>query len=86
MNAVGLVEHYEKIREQVLGRSGGPRWGQVLLVDRGVAAWLRAVGEFVAPVLPAPAEPPAAPASISTCVHDDLIRLMGEAVLAAAEA
>jgi hypothetical protein len=86
VNPAGLVEHYEKIRGQVLGQAGGPRWGQTLLLDQGVAAWMRAVGQFVAPALPVPAASPAVLSPLASGVHDDLVRLMGEAVLAAAEA
>ena len=85
MNVGGAVEYYEKIRDQVLGGGIGPRWGQVLLRDHGVAAWLRAVGEFVAPDVAITAAP-TEPVAITRPVHDDLVRLMEQAVFAVAEA
>jgi len=82
-----LVEHYEKVREQALGRNsgGGSRWGQAVLVNRGVAAWMQAAGPWLAPLIGASPTGPAAPSTVPPMVHRDLVQLLSELVLAAAE-
>jgi hypothetical protein len=82
-----LIEHYEKVREAVLGRdsSCGSRWGQALLASRGVAAWMQAAGQWLTPLLPLPPASSAAAASMPALVRQDLVRLMGEVVLSVAQ-
>jgi hypothetical protein len=82
-----LIEHYEKVREAVLGRdsSCGSRWSQALLASRGVAAWMQAAGQLLAPLSPLPAAAPASGAALPSVVREDLVHLMGEVVLTVAQ-
>jgi len=82
-----LIEHYEKVRQAVLGRQscGSPRWGQAVLVSRGVAAWMQAAGQLLAPLSPLPAATTATGTTLPSLVRQDLVHLMGEVVLTVAE-
>jgi hypothetical protein len=82
-----LTEHYEKIREAVLGRNpgGSSRWGQAVLVNRGVAAWMQAVGPWVAPLRPPPSAASAVTAPVSPRVPQELVQLLSQAVLTVAQ-
>jgi len=82
-----LIEHYEKIREVVLGRSlgGSSRWGQAVLVNRGVAAWMQAVGPWVAPLRPPPSAASVGTATVPPLVRQDLVHILSEAVLTVAQ-
>jgi phage-related minor tail protein len=81
-----LIEQYERLRQQVLGRnlSCGSRIGQAVLVSRGVVAWMRAVSQSVGSILPACSTMSAEPTRVPDSLHEDLVRVMGEAVLALA--
>jgi len=84
-----LIEHYEKVREAVLVRDcgGSSRWGQALLVNRGVVAWMQVAGQLLAPLSPLPAATTATVtgATLPSLVRQDLVQLMGEVVLTVAE-
>ena len=82
-----MIEHYENVREAVLGRNsgGGSPWGQALLANRGVAAWMQAAGQWLTPLLPLPPASSVAAASMPALVRQDLVQLMGEVVLTVAE-
>ena len=82
-----MTEHYEKIREAVLGRNpgGSSRWGQAVLVNRGVAAWMQAVGQWLVPLLPLPSAASAVAATVSPQVRQDLVHVLSEAVLTVAQ-
>lgn len=82
-----LVAYYEKVREQALGRNsgGGLRWGQAVLVNRGIVAWMQATGPWLAPLMGVSPTEPAAPSTVPPMVHRDLVQLLSELVLAAAE-
>jgi len=84
-----LTAHYEKVREAVLVRdsSGSSRWGQALLVNRGVVAWMQAAGQLLAPLSPLLATTTATVtgASLPSLVRQDLVHLMGEVVLTVAQ-
>jgi hypothetical protein len=79
----GLVEHYERLRQQVLSRnlSSGSRLGQAVLVSRGIVAWMQAVSQTLGSILPAPSTVPLEPISVPDLLHEDLVHLMGEVVL-----
>src|SRR5260370_623568 len=78
-----LIEQYERLRQQVLWRnlSCGSRIGQAVLVSRGVVAWMRAVSQSVASILPACSTMSAESIRVPDSLHEDLVRVMGEAVL-----
>jgi len=78
-----LIEQYERLRQQVLCRnlSCGSRIGQAVLVSRGVVAWMRAVSQSVASILPACSTMSAESIRVPDSLHEDLVRVMGEAVL-----
>ena len=82
-----LVEHYEKVRQQVLGRNSGcgSYWGQAVLVNRGIVAWMEAAGQWLALLPSASPIGPVAPWIVPPLVHRDLVPLLGEVVLAVAE-
>jgi hypothetical protein len=82
-----LIEHYEKVREAVLVRdsSGSSRWGQALLVSRGVAAWLQAAGQLLAPLSPLPTAATLTGTTLPSLIRQDLVHLMGEVVLTVAQ-
>jgi len=82
-----LIEHYEKVRQAVLGReaSASSRWGQAVLVNRGVAAWMQAAGQLLAPLSPLPAAARVTEATLPSLVRQGLVHLMGEVVLSIAE-
>jgi hypothetical protein len=77
-----LAEHYETLRGCVLGRKGssGMRLGQGALMARGMAAWMQVAGELMVPVRSAPVFSSEA-ASVPQFVQDEVIQLMGEAVI-----
>jgi hypothetical protein len=81
--ATELIEQYERLRQQVLCRnlSYGSRIGQAVLVSRGVVAWMRAVSQTVASILPACSTMSSDSNRVPDSLHEDLVRVMGEAVL-----
>jgi hypothetical protein len=78
-----LIEQYERLRQQVLCRnlSCGSRIGQAVLVSRGVVAWMRAVSQSVASILPACSTMSSDSTRVPDSLREDLVRVMGEAVL-----
>ena len=81
---VDLTEYYERLRQEVLGRNpgGNSRLGQAVLVHRGVAAWMHALGPCLTPITAAsPPKVPEASPAVPGSVHEELVRLLGEAVL-----
>ena len=80
--AASLTEHYERLRAYVLAQDGSSalRWGQGALMARGTAAWMQVAGELIPPVRSAPS-PAEAEANVPPLVQNEVIRLMGEAVL-----
>lgn len=78
-----LTGQYEMLREYVLLRNGtcGLRLGEGVLVARGMAAWIQVIGELVPPAPPASARPSGEIASIPPHVQDEMIQLMGQAVM-----
>ena len=79
----GLVEHYEKLRQQALSRnlSSGSRLGQSVLVSRGIVAWMQAVSQSLGSILPAPSTVPLELINVPDLLYEDLVHLMGEVVL-----
>jgi hypothetical protein len=77
-----LTEHYEKLRASVLAQDGGSalRLGQGALMARGITAWMQVVGELMPPARSA-AWPTGVEANIPVLVQNEVIQLMGEAVL-----
>jgi glycine/serine hydroxymethyltransferase len=77
-----LTEHYETLRSYVLARnsSSGLRLGQGALMARGMAAWMQVAGELIAPVRSALVFSREA-ASVPQLVQDEVIQLMGAAVM-----
>ena len=82
-----MIEHYEKVRAAALGRDAGSdsRWGQAVLLRRGVAAWMGTVGHWLAPLLPLASAPPASAPTLPAVLRQPLVELMGQVVLAVAE-
>jgi hypothetical protein len=78
-----LIEQYERLRQQVLCRnlSCGSRIGQAVLVSRGVVAWMRAVSQAVASILPACSTMSSDSTGVPDSLREDLVRVMGEAIL-----
>jgi hypothetical protein len=78
-----LTEHYEQVRAAVLARNGGvgPRWGQAVLLSRGIVAWMQAMGPALGSLRPLAVAPAAAAEALPALVRQDLIGLMGEIVL-----
>jgi hypothetical protein len=77
-----LTAQYETLRASVLA-PGGPsalRLGQGALMARGVAAWLQVVGELILPLRSVPS-PAGAEANLPPFVQNEVVLLMGEAVL-----
>lgn len=77
-----LTEQYETLRTYALAGEGtsGLRLGQGVLMARGMATWMQVAGELISserstPVFSVEAAPVPFP------VQDELIRLMGEAVI-----
>jgi hypothetical protein len=67
---------------------GSWRWGQAVLLGRGLAAWMQAVGQVLAPLrprmlAPSPVAPPLPP--LPPLVRQDLLHLMSQAVWAVAQ-
>ena len=81
--ATELIEQYERLRQQVLGRnlSCGSHIGRAVLVSRGVVAWMRAVSQSVGSILPACSTMSSDSTRVPDSLHEDLVRVMGEAVL-----
>jgi hypothetical protein len=76
-----LSEHYETLRAYVLAQNGsGPRLGQGVLMARGMAAWIAVVGELIPPVRSAPS-PSGEAVSVPLLLQNDVIQLIGEAVM-----
>lgn len=77
-----LTEHYETLRAYVLARNGssGLRLGQGALMTRGMAAWMQVAGELIPAVRSAPWSSGEA-ASVPQLVQEEVIQLMGEAVM-----
>ena len=71
----------------MLARDGGgaSRWGQAVLLGRGIAAGMAAVGQWLVPVRPLPAAPSPLPELLPALIRQDLIHLMSEVVLALAQ-
>jgi hypothetical protein len=82
-----LIEYYEKIREAVFVHdcSGSSRWGQALLVNRGVVAWMQAAGQLLASLSPLLTTATVTGATLPSLVRQDLVHLMGEVVLTVAQ-
>lgn len=77
-----MTEHYEQVRAAVLARNGvGPRWGQAVLLSRGIVAWMQAMGPALGSLWPLAVAPAAAAEALPALVRQDLIGLMGEIVL-----
>jgi len=82
LSAAMLTEQYEMLREYVLLRNGtrGLRLGEGILMAKGMAGWMQVVGELVPTVRSMPAcsyEPTSIPAQL----QDEMIQLMGQAVM-----
>jgi hypothetical protein len=77
-----LTEHYESLRSYVLARnsSSSLRLGMGALMSRGMAAWIQVAGELMAPARSVPLFSTET-ASIPQFVMDDVIRLLGSAVM-----
>lgn len=77
-----LTEHYERLRGYVLARnnSSSLRLGLGALMSRGMAAWMQVAGELVASARSVPLCSTEA-ASVPQLVLDEVIRLMGSAVM-----
>jgi hypothetical protein len=76
-----LTAQYETLRASVL--APGPsalRLGQGALMARGIAAWMQVVGELISPLRSVPS-PPGAEANLPPLVQNEVVLLMGEAVL-----
>lgn len=82
LSAVVLTEQYETLREYVLLRNSACslRLGEGVLVARGMAAWVEVVGELITPARSVPA-PSSESASLPPQVQDEMIQLMGQAVM-----
>jgi hypothetical protein len=82
-----MTEHYEKVRAAFLDRDsgGGSRWGQALLLTRGVAAWMRTVGQWLAPQLPPPPKTPVLAPTLPWKLRQPLVELMGQVILTVAK-
>jgi hypothetical protein len=77
-----LTTQYETLRASVLA-PGGPsalRLGQGAVMARGIAAWMQVVGELISPVRSVPS-PAGAEADLPPLVQNEMVQLMGEAVL-----
>ena len=77
-----LTEHYERLRSCVLARnsSSGLRLGMGALMSRGMVAWMQVAGELMASARPLPLRSTET-ASIPQLVLDEVIQLMGSAVM-----
>jgi len=80
--AAVLTDQYEALRAYVTARIGssGLRLGQGVIMSRGMAAWIRVAGELIPPVRSAPPIS-CGELSVPPLIQDDLIHLMGEAVM-----
>jgi hypothetical protein len=80
--AAMLSEQYEILREYVLLRNGthGLRLGEGVLRARGMVAWMQVVGELIPQARSMPAYSGEA-VSMPPQVQDEMIQLMGQAVL-----
>jgi glycine/serine hydroxymethyltransferase len=77
-----LTEHYESLRSYVLARnsSSGLRLGMGALMSRGMAAWMQVAGELMASARSFPLRSTET-ASVPQSVLDEVIQLMGSAVM-----
>lgn len=77
-----LTEHYEKLRADVLERNGSARLrlGQGVVITRGLTAWMRVAGELI-PVAPSVPRSSWEAANVPQLLQDEVIRVMGEAVI-----
>jgi hypothetical protein len=78
-----MTAYYERLRQEVLDRSSGNNscLGQAVLVNRGVVAWMHALGPCLTSLTAAsPPKPPEAFPSAPGSVQKELVRLLGEAV------
>jgi hypothetical protein len=77
-----LTAQYETLRASVLAPTGPSalRLGQGVLMVRGIAAWMQVVGELISPVRSVPL-PAGAGTNLPPLVQNEVILLMGEAVL-----
>lgn len=77
-----FTEHYEMLRAYVLARNGssGLRLGQGALMTRGMAAWMLVAGELIPAAWSVPVCPGKA-GSVPQLVQDEVIHVMGEAVI-----
>ena len=82
LSAAVLTEQYEMLREYVLlrNRACSLRLGEGALVARGMAAWVKVVGELITPARSVPA-PSSETARLPPQVQDEMIQLMGQAVM-----
>jgi hypothetical protein len=82
LSAAVLIEQYETLREYVLLRNStcSLRLGEGVFVTRGMAAWIKVVGELI----PSARSVPATSCEITSVppqVQDEMIQLMGQAVM-----
>jgi hypothetical protein len=80
--AAVLTDQYETLRAYVTAQIGssGLRLGQGVIMSRGVAAWIGVAGELIPLVRSAPPIS-CGELNVPPLIHDDLIHLMGEAVM-----
>ena len=78
-----LTERYEQLRESVLARktASGPRGGHAALTARGMATWIQLAREPIPPQRSPLLSPSWDATHVPQLLHDDLIQLMGEAVM-----
>ncbi len=76
------MDQYETLRAYVTARIGSPglRLGQGVILSRGMAAWIRVAGELILPVRSAPPIS-CGEVNVPPLIQDDLIQLIGEAVM-----
>jgi len=75
-----LIDRYEELRRQVLGRCGAHGHGLALLMRRGMSAWMQAWSLCVA----GPPAPTKAPDDQETCpveLHREVATLLANMVL-----
>jgi hypothetical protein len=79
-----VTECYERLRQEALGQNpvGNSRLGQAVVVHRGVVAWMQALGPCLTPLTPARPRRTAEPSlAVPGAVQEELVQLLGEAVL-----
>lgn len=79
-----LVAAYEQLRGPFLGPAAGPArgLGLVLLLERGMRAWMEACADVVHTAV-TPAAPPRQPALLSLSVRTEMVVLLAGMVLEA---